>query len=259
MARLGPRVTATAQDARSQARNRELALERLRDRLEAALHARRARRPSPAKRRGAAPARRSRSAARPSASARAGARTPAETESVVALRRDSGWPCSWCSPSRAGAGSTCSSGDSRHQPGRPHGARDARRRRRHGEGATRRRTWHADRALHRRRHAGVGQARRAPVQCFGKQASEFNERLVTGRRVRLRGRPRAHRPLRPPARLRLPARGRRPVRERRAACAAATRARSRSRPTPIRAAASTASSAGRASERRGLWSACAGG
>ena len=37
IARLGPRVTATAQDARSQARNRELALERLRRRLEAAL------------------------------------------------------------------------------------------------------------------------------------------------------------------------------------------------------------------------------
>lgn len=37
IARLGPRVTATAQDARSQARNRELALERLRRRLETAL------------------------------------------------------------------------------------------------------------------------------------------------------------------------------------------------------------------------------
>ncbi len=36
-ARLGPRVTAVAQDARSQARNRELALERLRDRLAEAL------------------------------------------------------------------------------------------------------------------------------------------------------------------------------------------------------------------------------
>jgi ribosome-associated protein len=36
-ARLGPRVTATAQDARSQARNRELALERLEARLESAL------------------------------------------------------------------------------------------------------------------------------------------------------------------------------------------------------------------------------
>jgi ribosome-associated protein len=36
-ARLGPRVTAVAQDARSQARNRELALERLRRRLTEAL------------------------------------------------------------------------------------------------------------------------------------------------------------------------------------------------------------------------------
>ena len=35
--RLGPRVTAVAQDARGQARNRELALERLRARLAAAL------------------------------------------------------------------------------------------------------------------------------------------------------------------------------------------------------------------------------
>jgi ribosome-associated protein len=38
MARLGPRVVAIAQDARSQAQNRELALERLRGRLEAALY-----------------------------------------------------------------------------------------------------------------------------------------------------------------------------------------------------------------------------
>lgn len=37
MSRLGPRVTGSAQDARGQARNRELALERLRDRLAAAL------------------------------------------------------------------------------------------------------------------------------------------------------------------------------------------------------------------------------
>jgi ribosome-associated protein len=37
MARTGPRVVAVAQDARSQARNRELALERLRGRLAAAL------------------------------------------------------------------------------------------------------------------------------------------------------------------------------------------------------------------------------
>jgi ribosome-associated protein len=44
MARCGPRVTAVAQDARGQARNRELALERLRDRLERALHVPRSRR-----------------------------------------------------------------------------------------------------------------------------------------------------------------------------------------------------------------------
>ncbi len=36
-ARLGPRVTASAQDTRSQLRNRELALERLADRIAAAL------------------------------------------------------------------------------------------------------------------------------------------------------------------------------------------------------------------------------
>jgi len=42
-ARHGPRVTATAQDTRSQTRNRELALERLQQRLEAALHVRRKR------------------------------------------------------------------------------------------------------------------------------------------------------------------------------------------------------------------------
>jgi ribosome-associated protein len=44
--RLGPTVTAVAQDERSQARNRELALERLRDRLVSALRPRRARRPT---------------------------------------------------------------------------------------------------------------------------------------------------------------------------------------------------------------------
>ncbi|MEA2458792.1 MAG: ribosome-associated protein [Thermoleophilaceae bacterium] len=43
-ARLGPRVTAVAQDSRSQTRNRELALERLRERLEKALHVPRSRR-----------------------------------------------------------------------------------------------------------------------------------------------------------------------------------------------------------------------
>jgi len=42
-ARLGPRVTATAQDTRSQLRNRELALERLAARLAHALEVRRAR------------------------------------------------------------------------------------------------------------------------------------------------------------------------------------------------------------------------
>ena len=42
-AKLGPRVTAVAQDARSQARNRELALQRLAQRLSAALLVPRAR------------------------------------------------------------------------------------------------------------------------------------------------------------------------------------------------------------------------
>jgi ribosome-associated protein len=54
MARLGPRVTAVAQDARSQLRNRELALERLAARLAHALEVPRARtktRPTAASRR----------------------------------------------------------------------------------------------------------------------------------------------------------------------------------------------------------------
>jgi ribosome-associated protein len=42
--RLGPRVTAIAQDTRSQTRNRELALERLRERIAGALVVRRPRR-----------------------------------------------------------------------------------------------------------------------------------------------------------------------------------------------------------------------
>jgi ribosome-associated protein len=46
MARLGPRVVAVAQDERSQARNRELALERLRQRLVGALAVRRTRKPT---------------------------------------------------------------------------------------------------------------------------------------------------------------------------------------------------------------------
>jgi ribosome-associated protein len=52
--RHGPRVTAAAQDTRSQTRNRELALERLQKRLEAALHVHRKRtatKPSKAARR----------------------------------------------------------------------------------------------------------------------------------------------------------------------------------------------------------------
>jgi ribosome-associated protein len=46
MARLGPVVRATAQDTRSQARNRELALDRLRNRLAGALAVQRRRRPT---------------------------------------------------------------------------------------------------------------------------------------------------------------------------------------------------------------------
>jgi ribosome-associated protein len=46
LARVGPRVTAVAQDARSQARNRDLALERLRLRLERALAVPRTRTPT---------------------------------------------------------------------------------------------------------------------------------------------------------------------------------------------------------------------
>ena len=44
MARCGPRITAVAQEARSQARNRELALERLRQRIARGLHVHRPRR-----------------------------------------------------------------------------------------------------------------------------------------------------------------------------------------------------------------------
>jgi ribosome-associated protein len=46
MARCGPRIVAVAQDTRSQARNRELALERLRSRLATALAVQRKRRPT---------------------------------------------------------------------------------------------------------------------------------------------------------------------------------------------------------------------
>src|SRR5215210_6109698 len=44
MSRLGTRVTATAQDTRSQARNREIAVERLQSRIENALRVRKPRR-----------------------------------------------------------------------------------------------------------------------------------------------------------------------------------------------------------------------
>jgi ribosome-associated protein len=46
MARCGPRITAVAQEHRSQIRNRELALERLRQRIARGLHVRRPRRPT---------------------------------------------------------------------------------------------------------------------------------------------------------------------------------------------------------------------
>jgi ribosome-associated protein len=45
-ARFGPRVTAVAQDARSQARNRDLAVQRLRERIAAALRTHKRRRPT---------------------------------------------------------------------------------------------------------------------------------------------------------------------------------------------------------------------
>ena len=46
LGKLGPRVTAVAQDARSQARNRELALERLREKLTEGLRRPKRRRPT---------------------------------------------------------------------------------------------------------------------------------------------------------------------------------------------------------------------
>jgi ribosome-associated protein len=49
-ARFGPRVTAVAQDARSQSRNRALAVERLQERIAAALRPRKRRRPTRATR-----------------------------------------------------------------------------------------------------------------------------------------------------------------------------------------------------------------
>jgi ribosome-associated protein len=49
-ARFGPRVTAVAQDARGQYRNRQLAIERLEERIAAALRPRKRRRPTRATR-----------------------------------------------------------------------------------------------------------------------------------------------------------------------------------------------------------------
>lgn len=74
--RAGPRVTAVAQDARSQVRNRELALERLRARLAAALERPRPRRPT----RPTRASRRRRTVAKQHQSARKQARRPPSGE-----------------------------------------------------------------------------------------------------------------------------------------------------------------------------------
>jgi len=74
--RCGPRVTAIAQDARSQARNRELALSRLRERLATALHVPRARRATKPSR--AAKARRRESKRRQSAKKQARREPPGD-------------------------------------------------------------------------------------------------------------------------------------------------------------------------------------
>jgi ribosome-associated protein len=75
-ARLGPVVRATAQDTRSQTRNRELALERLRSRLTSALTVQRPRRPT----RPTAAARRKRLDAKRRQSERKQARRPPDAE-----------------------------------------------------------------------------------------------------------------------------------------------------------------------------------
>ena len=83
IARAGPSLTAVAQDTRSQARNRELALERLRDRLAAALGVPRKRRPTerPARERRPKSAGSRRSGAPPSA--KRSARRPPPAQSYV--------------------------------------------------------------------------------------------------------------------------------------------------------------------------------
>jgi ribosome-associated protein len=74
--RLGPRVTAVAQDARSQLRNRELALERLRAKLDEALVIARPRRPTAP----TAAARKRRLADKRADAARKAARRPPQEE-----------------------------------------------------------------------------------------------------------------------------------------------------------------------------------
>jgi len=76
MSRAGPRIRATAQDTRSQARNRELALERLRGRLASALKVKPARRPT----KPSSAARRRRQEAKRQQSARKRARRPPSAE-----------------------------------------------------------------------------------------------------------------------------------------------------------------------------------
>lgn len=77
MAKVGPRLLAVAQDARSQARNRELALQRLSDRLAAALAVPRTRRPT---RPGAASRRRRLEAKRRQAERKRARRRPARED-----------------------------------------------------------------------------------------------------------------------------------------------------------------------------------
>ena len=74
--RLGPRASAVAQDSRSQLRNRELALERLRAKLAEAVRVRRPRRPTAP----SAAARERRLSAKREGAARKAARRPPQSE-----------------------------------------------------------------------------------------------------------------------------------------------------------------------------------
>ena len=107
-ARLGPRVTAVAQDARGQARNRELALERLRDRLVGSAQA-----PPPASRdpphgRRPPPAPGAEAPPRGTQARRGGGLRRETSSDVLPLSRRVGRHVPRCSRSRAGAASTCS-------------------------------------------------------------------------------------------------------------------------------------------------------